>query len=1632
MPISSSKHPNRTLKDFYDNDRVVETEGGASTGKDGGNPRPKQDNLLKEKPEEELPSAYHFSASLAKGASNQLSLQRPEVEGPNGNGNLDQSVDLDLSFDYVSKLEKKTKVIQLGGAKVSKMVGVELPVPQPQQNEMKISISPPSPQPPRGMSSANWSSRKGPPTPLALKLKSHSKKDSNPQEISVFSPDTEVSHQSEEEGDDGALPLTPLSATRRSASINPDFNEEVPFGTDPMTGEALPLSPSMQKVMASSVPLTTVELPKSRFRSPPTDPLPPVPLPVLSNKKSDKVNALGLDLDGTSSQPQPPPMPDDENTRPSFSKARTSSSRSRNPSRTKRPDTGNSNVSGKSFETANTRPSTDGNGTNNGKRESFESFETAGEEDESMVSVVSNDRKEILTSTSNSKFNLPPTSRLSRFSHSQRPSIGAISSSFSDGLESSISNRNPGGASPSNSHSSPRTPFSPLFSDPGTAKSGWTMATSNVLTPGSVNVKLPEERRKSLGIERSLGVSSVEMSRGGSAPGNPSSGNPKAVVHKSVERLAVGLPRSETEEWIKSQEVQQEEENLRHQRKREKSDATSNSESSSNYEEDDLEVDNALKLTLEESTEKVEIPKKKRRPTLIVSTNSSQADEEEFSQLFSPGSEVRQSEDGSNRWPQSPLLLSPTTLNQDVPALPLDQLPQKALPTRRAMTSVDRSRPSQPSELEGDGGIGLGLELDGMGLGLGPRCSLSLPASSSLRKFHSENSLRGNYLQSTVPKKDHFEVDMSPDLGRNVDQELEEDGFGGLKPKTQKKPGLSLASPLKGNVNLPDPPMTAPLLNGWRKSENGISGNEVGTSPSMTSSLEGFACHVTPPVPSAINLNSSVQVRRASFTHDYNTATAQTNSDIHQLPVEDKSNTSNGRWSSRFWSVASSAGLTSVLSSKRNSENLPAKEQGPISKPGQMKSLNLVNKRNVDSRRAAEISSQQSHRRSRSREDLTNLISQNGNEKDGIASAPASSAFGSNPTFESNSTNSTSPTTQNSSSVTSRKQKRTSRIRYISNGDGNGNEFRLDMNGFNQVEEKKVFDPLDLLKSPRVRDSPTGQTPDIHSGLPISRSKWGVLPQNDESHEQIEAQEEMERNRRRHSSILPIKESDSGEVPLWMRGQDDGGLQASRDRLRLLASQTMPGATLPHQYLAVEGVRKRVTTSRPSHRPTSSTSAIPTASIVPFGWTSVKNRRSSMMHTGTLIRDSNGIPLTTRFAPGTNVSPEDQDQTDSEFPTSGRPMSIFVPTSSIEAHLLRNSGLKLGKSQRFSILNHFTPKTVLESSKPSKTLFFAGCLGMPWLWLIGGWWLGEDGLIITNGLERIEMWQHEASMRKDGIEDESFGHSAEQSEQLSETTLNEDPNVQINSDRERSSSLPPTSNPRRESFRRSGSAPPEIISMPSKSMAKMRSHSTLRSISSSNGSMISPTSESIPKRRTESIASILALKPEVAFFQSPIRPIPEGWIEGKESPRIDNEDGGFGFEVQKASGVDQNSRFEGSSSSLHSRKKSRSTINMGVENQLKVFSGSFQPSSTFEEEDEDQVEGGKSSSKNKVSPNQVSKINQKPLTAHQTTCDRLLNYLVYLGNLDRFVLYNRIASVVAGLFVFGAWGVAMLYLVSNF
>lgn len=427
------------------------------------------------------------------------------------------------------------------------------------------------------------------------------------------------------------------------------------------------------------------------------------------------------------------------------------------------------------------------------------------------------------------------------------------------------------------------------------------------------------------------------------------------------------------------------------------------------------------------------------------------------------------------------------------------------------------------------------------------------------------------------------------------------------------------------------------------------------------------------------------------------------------------------------------------------------------------------------------------------------------------------------------------------------------------------------------------------VRSPRVAESPSGWTPRLtFDSNVISRYTWGVVPGISlRQSTPVLAQGSGSGSPRPNSAPLlngggealataPTAGMEGMPTPplpaaaRWSAGAgaqesaaplgyDDGELQASRDRLRLLTSQTMPGATLPHQYFSDDAgqsaLRRRSTLARPAHHPA--------GAAAHFSWASgAKDSAATKLGNGSRM-------ATVRIEEQDEVLEkrgERERERERELERTSRPMSIFVPTSAIQSHLLRTATIQEGRAaamrpRRFSRQSALliAPGSVLESAKPSRTLFWAGFLGMPWLWLLGGWWLGEDGSIITHSNERVQFWQHEQSMVD---------------------ALNSSPSAPSF----RAPSRVPTAETSPQMHTPTLDRSPTLVEQVSRGGASSTLASALGSSSESSGSLLATSPERIPGANRRSLAGLLQPAPLVALFASPVRSAPSTPTNGGGRP----------------------------------------------------------------------------------------------------------------------------------------------------
>lgn len=169
-----------------------------------------------------------------------------------------------------------------------------------------------------------------------------------------------------------------------------------------------------------------------------------------------------------------------------------------------------------------------------------------------------------------------------------------------------------------------------------------------------------------------------------------------------------------------------------------------------------------------------------------------------------------------------------------------------------------------------------------------------------------------------------------------------------------------------------------------------------------------------------------------------------------------------------------------------------------------------------------------------------------------------------------------------------------------------------------------------------------------------------------------------------------------------------------------------------------------------------------------------------------------------------------------------------------------------------------TPTSLLEGTTPSKNMFWAGFLGMPWLWMIGGWYLTPDGQLRhpssdTRARDKVDVWQHEPSMHP---------HSASSSPNPGSSSTFVD-GVSYEHDWTH------------DAGGWQGGLGLEMGGMPSGMSYAPSSVGTTNSARTTSSNANQPPPSKVRKSKTRSLGSLLDTNPQVSFFQSPVRAVPE-------------------------------------------------------------------------------------------------------------------------------------------------------------
>lgn len=399
------------------------------------------------------------------------------------------------------------------------------------------------------------------------------------------------------------------------------------------------------------------------------------------------------------------------------------------------------------------------------------------------------------------------------------------------------------------------------------------------------------------------------------------------------------------------------------------------------------------------------------------------------------------------------------------------------------------------------------------------------------------------------------------------------------------------------------------------------------------------------------------------------------------------------------------------------------------------------------------------------------------------------------------------PTTFERSKRSAKHVRRTSRLQYIP--DSGPGEVRVTISeaapvqrqhskrysviGAGAATEASQLAMLASFKSPRPAPSPSGNTPDMLYGHPRSNVGWGYVPRSP-STGTVQILDSPRLDNQEPQTATVDKATPSSP---WLDFEDDGrGLRATRERFESLTQQPTGriGAVPSAQDAAdssmsgeIDGLRRRSALAESNANGHQTANPLsPTATIQPFGWKSrfSGNTKRSSVHLD-IVAGDNGAKIgeVTEEKLALRKLRLQGDLPEEEAEQETRPLSIFVPLAAIQSHLRqRNIEERQKRLQSLSSapvaskpvtterreVRQAPPKSmlaagshllyssgrILDTELTSKTMFFAGFLGMPWLWLIGGWWLANDGLMMTPGAQQVQFWTHEASMQQAQADDE--------------------------------------------------------------------------------------------------------------------------------------------------------------------------------------------------------------------------------------------------------------------------------------
>ncbi|SOV07576.1 uncharacterized protein UDID_05353 [Ustilago sp. UG-2017a] len=413
---------------------------------------------------------------------------------------------------------------------------------------------------------------------------------------------------------------------------------------------------------------------------------------------------------------------------------------------------------------------------------------------------------------------------------------------------------------------------------------------------------------------------------------------------------------------------------------------------------------------------------------------------------------------------------------------------------------------------------------------------------------------------------------------------------------------------------------------------------------------------------------------------------------------------------------------------------------------------------------------------------------------------------------------------------------------------------------------------LDAMRSPRVADSPSGFTPTMM----FEPQDWGVNPPQ----------------QRQDSNHIPLMLSGSAtaahrQAPAPVSANEHGltvsGLVRARDEMRRLAGQ---GMAFKSEEFAQAGAGETFHTPMPDAPDSWSYPQHPDhhqqyyAKDDPYHEQEYEQAQYHITTLGDfgISPEKKEVHLhrrtrTARFA--LDEQHHHYDDNEEDHPA----VSIFTRSQ----HRHRASGslsLRYGshdqhpappltsnrsRSKRRASTHHAaaaghglltSPGALLDSNTPSKNMFWAGFLGMPWLWMIGGWYLTPNGQLRHPSADdprvrnKFDVWQHEPSMQ-----------------QQQQGSANSSPNPG-------SSSTTFGGGASYEQSWGQGESGLRLSGLPSMSYAAS-STSTANSAKNTNSDPNRPPPTKVRKSETRSLGSLLDTNPQISFYQSPVRVLQE-------------------------------------------------------------------------------------------------------------------------------------------------------------